>query len=87
MNQCRADYCLKFETKSTQPIYIVNRENPQDSEPQNGSRRGLDFIAMPGDKLSLLRTAKSAEQNTIEFPTVSKRRASHLFATKAGKPA
>ena len=41
----------------------------------------------PGDKLSLLRTAKSAEQNTIEFPTDSKRRASHLFATKAGKPA
>ena len=45
------------------------------------------YKSLPGDKLSLLRTAKSAEQNTIEFPTVSKRRASHLFATKAGKPA
>ena len=28
------------------PLYIFNRENPQNSEPQNGSRRGLDFIAL-----------------------------------------
>ena len=33
--------------RNTQPIYIFNRENPQDSEPQNGPRRGLDFIALP----------------------------------------
>ena len=26
--------------------YIFNRENPQNSEPQNGPRRGLDFIAL-----------------------------------------
>ena len=32
--------------KNTQPIYIFNRENPQNSEPQNGPRRGLDFIAL-----------------------------------------
>ena len=25
---------------------IFNRENPQNSEPQNGPRRGLDFIAL-----------------------------------------
>ena len=31
--------------KNTQPSYIFNRENPQKSEPQNGPRRGLDFIA------------------------------------------
>jgi hypothetical protein len=31
--------------KNTQPLYIFNRENPQNSEPQNGPRRGLDFIA------------------------------------------
>ena len=27
--------------KNTRPIYIFNRENPQNSEPQNGPRRGL----------------------------------------------
>ena len=32
--------------KNNQPIYIFNRENPQNSEPQNGQRRGLDFIAL-----------------------------------------
>ena len=26
--------------------YIFNRENPQNSEPQNGPRRGLDFIPL-----------------------------------------
>ena len=31
---------------NTQPIYIFNRKNPQNSEPQNGQRRGLDFIAL-----------------------------------------
>ena len=32
--------------KNTQPSYIFNRENPQNFEPQNGPRRGLDFIAL-----------------------------------------
>ena len=32
--------------KNTQPIYIFKRENPQNSEPQNGPRRGLDYIAL-----------------------------------------
>ena len=36
--------------KNTQPIYIFNRENPQNSELQNGLRRGLDFIALPVSK-------------------------------------
>ena len=27
-------------------LYILNRENPHNSEPQNGPRRGLDFIAL-----------------------------------------
>ena len=31
---------------NTQPLYIFNRENPQNIEPQNGPRRGLDFIAL-----------------------------------------
>ena len=35
-----------FKHKNTQPLYIFNRENPQNSEPQNGPRRGLDFIAL-----------------------------------------
>ena len=32
--------------ENTQPLYTFNRENPQNSEPQNGPRRGLDFIAL-----------------------------------------
>ena len=32
--------------KNTQPIYIFNRENLQNSEPQNGPRSGLDCIAL-----------------------------------------
>ena len=32
--------------KNTQPIYIFNRENSQNSESPNGPRRGLDFIAL-----------------------------------------
>ena len=32
--------------KDTQPIYIFNKENPQNSEPQNGPWMGLDFIAL-----------------------------------------
>ena len=31
---------------NTQSTYIFNRENLQESEPQNGPRRGLDFIAL-----------------------------------------
>jgi hypothetical protein len=33
--------------KISQPIYIFNRENSQNSESPNGPRRGLDFIALP----------------------------------------
>ena len=33
--------------KNTQPLYIFNRENTQNSEPQNGPRSGLDYIALP----------------------------------------
>ena len=45
--------------KSTQPLYIFNRENPQNSEPQNGPRSGLDYIALPntqwgGDSKTLI---------------------------------
>ena len=35
-----------FKHKNTQPSYIFKRENPKNSEPQNGLRRGLDFIAL-----------------------------------------
>ena len=34
----------------TQPIYIFNKENPQNSESPNGPRRGLDFIALGIEK-------------------------------------
>ena len=39
--------------KNTQPSYIFNRENNQNSEPQNGPRRGLDFIALPKTTLTM----------------------------------
>ena len=32
--------------KNTQSLYIFNRENPRNSEPQNGPRSGLDYIAL-----------------------------------------
>jgi hypothetical protein len=32
--------------KNTQPLYIFNRENPKNSEPQNVPRSGLDYIAL-----------------------------------------
>ena len=32
--------------KNTQPLYIFNRENPQNSEPQNDPRSGLDYTAL-----------------------------------------
>ena len=32
--------------KNTQPNYIFNRENPHNSEPQNGPWRELDFIVL-----------------------------------------
>ena len=32
--------------KISQPIYIFNRQNSQNSESPNGPRRGLDFIAL-----------------------------------------
>jgi len=32
--------------KNAQPSYIFNRENPHNSETQNGPRRGLDYIAL-----------------------------------------
>ena len=32
--------------KNTQPLYIFSRENLQNSEPQNGPRSGLDYIAL-----------------------------------------
>jgi len=32
--------------KNTQPLCIYNKENPQNSEPQNGPMRGLDCIAL-----------------------------------------
>ena len=35
-----------MKNRNTQPSYIFNRKNPHNSEPQNGPRRGLDFIAL-----------------------------------------
>ena len=39
-------FVWSLKHKNTQPRYIFSRENPQNSEPQNGPRRGLDFIAL-----------------------------------------
>ena len=40
------DIVSSLKHKNTQPLYIFNRENPQNSKPQNGPKRGLDFIAL-----------------------------------------
>ena len=50
---------LMFQTSDNSQLlisvyYIFNRENPKDSEPQNGPRRGLDFIALPACKEEML---------------------------------
>ena len=59
--------CFKLETivssalihssslkrKNTQPLYIYG-ENHQNSEPQNGPRRGLDFIALEETNATLV---------------------------------
>ena len=37
---------LSLKHKNPQPLNIFNRENPQNSEPQNGPRRELNFIAL-----------------------------------------
>jgi hypothetical protein len=49
--------------KNTQSNYIFNRENPQNSEPQNGPRRGLDFIAL----LFIEARAEILETNSMFF--------------------
>jgi hypothetical protein len=45
-----------MKTHNPQPLYIFNRENPQNSEPQNGPRRGLDLIALSKRNLNLILT-------------------------------
>ena len=55
--------------KNTQPLYIFNRENPQNSEPQNGPRSGLDYIALLNSyyKLKSQQIRKSFDQINIQF--------------------
>jgi hypothetical protein len=54
--------------KNTQPLYIFNKENPQNSEPQNDPRRGLDFIALTNLKRSQSHT-NSELLNLLTNPT------------------
>ena len=46
MNQWELTIVSSLKHKHTQSIHIFKRKNPQKSEPRNGSRRGLDFIAL-----------------------------------------
>ena len=46
MNNAELTIVSSLKHNNTQPIYIFNRKNPHNSEPQNGLRRGLDFIAL-----------------------------------------
>ena len=39
-------FVSSLKHKNAQPSYIFNSGNPQNFEPQNGPRRGLDFIAL-----------------------------------------
>ena len=47
--------------KNTQPLYIFGRENPQNSEPKNGPRSGLDYIALPAWNAKVLTTRPSRD--------------------------
>ena len=53
---------VSLKHKNTQPIYIFNRENPQNSGPQNGLRRGLDFIALTSRERLLPSTLRKETQ-------------------------
>ena len=59
--------------KNIYSIYIFNKENPQNSEPQNGPRTGLDFIALIGsdsDYLVVPRLIRSIQlQLQCQFQT------------------
>ena len=46
MNHAELTIVSSLKPKNTQPINIFIRENLQNSEPQNGPRRGLDFLAL-----------------------------------------
>ena len=48
--------------KNTQPLYIFNRENPQNSEPQNGPRSELDYIALVVHALVVLAKRLEVEE-------------------------
>ena len=50
--------------KNTQPLYIFIRENPKNSEPQNGPRRGLDFIALTFCERLLYFSAPAGRENS-----------------------
>jgi hypothetical protein len=52
--------------KNTQPSYIFNRKNPQNSETQNGPRRGLDFIALVRGFSWPRITSRLLEYNSVE---------------------
>ena len=52
---------------STQTILIFSRENSQNSESQNGPRRGLDFIAaVAGDQTKELKFKTRQRRNLKE---------------------
>ena len=63
---------------STQSIYIFNRENPQNSESPNGSRRGLDFIALP--LLTVITAYTGADETLASLIWPATAAASHSFA-------
>jgi hypothetical protein len=53
--------------KNTQASSIFNRENPQNSEPQNGPRRGLDFIALIEVTIEFLFVEFPSTYSSIHF--------------------
>ena len=60
-----------FKHKCTQPLYIFNRENPQNSETQNGLRRGLDFIALQFRNPFLLKLSLKSNSGFRIFKSLS----------------
>ena len=58
--------------KNTQPFYIFNRENPQNSEPQNGSRRELDFIALLSTMSIFMFILSVLDLTLVDLPGLTK---------------
>ena len=72
-------FVWSLKHKNTQSSYIFNRENPQNSEKQNGPRRGLDFIALAQGKVGIFSPKPIPSLGTFANEKVGKRKTKPTF--------